>query len=315
MLFDNVVRNWANKERPLFNDSLTKGYLKDQPWVLPRMGGLGRVVEGGAAGLLGMSLGSQLGESIGGDAGGMAGALVGGAVGALGPSRLMGAVNWRNLAVRAGIKGVQGGAAAAKFAATGTVSGGGMLANFLNWEVGRKVVPDTSLSGIVDEPLKGVLGSSAKARASDIPHFATKTKVIPGWHPGRKMLGGLGGFAAGAAIGGAIGGEPGAAFGAVAGGALGMAPGYWGRKLGQAGVKSGSSLMKLAAKRPGLVGVGIGALMALPAVFSAAKNGLMPEDVPPDAAIASSQEQYGMSANNLDTQGLTLALWSRRLRH
>ena len=175
MLFDNVARNWANKDRPIFNSSVLKDYYKDQPWVMPRMGGLGRAVEGFGAGLLGGTLGAEFGRGIAGEPGAFVGGAAGVVAGMIGPSRLMGAVNWRNLAMRAGIGSVKGAAAATKFAATGTAAGSGMLSNFLNWEVGRKVVPDTSLAGVVEQRL------GPAWRDGTLPKFTTKTKVIPGW--------------------------------------------------------------------------------------------------------------------------------------
>jgi len=112
-------------------------------------------------------------------------------------------------------------------------------------------------------------------------------------------------------------GIAGAALGGMVAGPAGVVPGM---VLGAAGAKAimrsgGSALGKAAGfafRRPRMAGGLIGAALAIPTIANLTHDLFSPTVKPPNFAFAHPNAQYGMDPDNLNTQGLTLALLYRR---
>lgn len=117
----------------------------------------------------------------------------------------------------------------------------------------------------------------------------------------------LGRVGIGAAIGGALGGLPGAGVGA----AFGALPTR--KMFGGVAKGAGRRTAAFAARKPGLFGLALGAALAVPAMMRGLGGMAAPNPAPmPDFAMGNSNLQYGMDPNNMNTQGLALALHYRR---
>lgn len=142
--------------------------------------------------------------------------------------------------------------------------------------------------GATFETAAGLLGTGGRA--------ALSTSLA-----GRAIFGRM---ALGAGAGAALAGLPGAGVGA----ALAAVPASG---LGISRMAGGAA--RFAARSPGLAGVALGALMAVPRLFQGARRAVQPTNLPlMDIAYASHDVQMGLDPDNLNTQGLVLAMHYRK---
>jgi hypothetical protein len=146
----------------------------------------------------------------------------------------------------------------------------------------------------------GTVASGAAAGGFEAATWGVKSAarlaLQGGSLPGRMLLG--------AAAGGMVAGLPGVGVGL----AFGMNPAM---KFGLGGVARKAA--GFAINRPGIAGALMGVALMGPALLRGARAAVAPSDEElPQVGFGTFDQQYGLDPNNLNTQGLTLALHNRR---